>query len=903
MLKAWLGLLIVAVAARALVTGSVVDLGMPLMGWSAAVVAAGLGVGALTKRVPSLFDALVLAVGITARGMVAAGCVSVFGTGPFGWGLALVASLAVPAFMLGRFASVWIRGRSIVVALAWVTGELLVVFGVVASWPGVATGPVAALLAFLLTRGAADETADVAAAVDAASEDAAAPSERVAVAEPLSFGVLAAGLLGASLTLALLVMRRVMPGYTAPTVHATSEWIIALLVPAVVIAMFVAVLVGNPKSWSGRIARLAGGVGVAVALIVMFDASTSYQVNGHIALTRQLRGDTRAYAETFAWLRPWDLWVTSFIGYLAAGFGIVLGAVRGRASAGFALGAAVAFAGEAIVIPAAPVFGPTWMLLASVGLAGWSGVVGVFGIWGLLAAPIAAAGFWMRDDVHWSGYDEMRRPGELSAEAHVRSASTETLLFSSPLLGTTSPEGTLAYLQTSIGRKPLFPVYESAFEKFDAKVRQMEDEAKEGLMRRFGVRIAGVTAHPGHPALGEDGSVGRMLRLFGRAGEALIVGYGAELIGLDWSMVDGVAHVGVATPSADRDGTRMGDYLLVLADVTETKGLSERVEANVPFTLARAFETRGYDVVVVAPERPEWPGAGASLTVERLGAIRAALASGGRCLAWIDTMSLDAASLRARLAAFGTVFGERSVVLVEPRGLDAPFVVAIGWSDDEGDPHGDVLVPGTTRGVELSGLRTTLRSRDELDAHVILDGRAMVELAASAGAHSRDRFVVPSRFARTGWSAVASVYDTASRWAPDTVGSGTDALPKLMEALEQHASYSFHLAFVNQTVVENLGDIDWDAYDTEVALLIEAAQTNPKNSLVQFTIASLGEQLVVHSETTRFASLYEAVGAEAMESWRLQLLKAAALDHQLEPELAADAMARARELAGLDPLR
>lgn len=900
MLRAWLGIAVVAMAARGLYVGSVVDVGLANGGWAAAVIALGLGLGAFARRAPSVFDALALAIALFARGVLASGSLTVFGTGSAGLAIALAASLFPPAVLLGRFAAPLLAGRSASIVVGWLTSEALVLLGWTPSWPAAVTAPAIAALAFIVTRGLPDASPSVAAEDDAETDQAPA-------APPQAAGVAAALPLGVAITLALVAMQRVMPGYASPTVHADAEWVVALLVPAALVAALVAVLIGDPSSTGGRVVRFVGATGLAVALLfVVYDASIRYQINGHIALTRQLRAEAHALSRDVAhWIEPWDLWVTSFVGYLSLGLGVVLGGMRGRAYAALAVGAALAFAAEPAVLLREPVFGPAWLLIASAGFAVYAGVVGLVGPWGLLAAPVVAVSFWLRDDIHWVGYDEMRRPGELSAEAHTRSLALETQLFSSPRSGTTAAEGTLAYLQTSLGREPMFPVYETAFDAFDAKVKQMEDDSREGLERFFGVRYAGVTAHAGQPPVGADGSIGRMLRLFGVAGDALVIGLGAELVALDWATTDAAGDVLVATPSADRDASRFGDYLLVLDDVAQTEGLQAAVRPNVAFALADvADEGRSFDLVVVAPERAEWPGSGASSTRERLASVAATLAPGGRCLAWIDTTGLDARALRARVAAFGAVFGERGAVFVEPRGQEPPFLLGVGWIDEAGDPT-DVLAADASRGIELSGLRSTIRSRGELARHLLVDGAGLARLAADGPVHARGAFVTPGRFAPTGWAAVADIYDPAAQWAdlPVRAAGAPDAMPTLIESLVRHDAYSLHLEFVNQTIVENLGDVDWDAYDHEVEALVEAARLEPDNPLVHYVAASLGERLVVNGEFTRFGQLYEGLDAESLESWRLELLKAAALDGMTEPELAADAMDRARELAGLEPLR
>ena len=48
-----------------------------------------------------------------------------------------------------------------------------------------------------------------------------------------------------------------------------------------------------------------------------------------------------------------------------------------------------------------------------------------------------------------------------------------------------------------------------------------------------------------------------------------------------------------------------------------------------PVTAARAFDPASLDLVVVAPERVEWPGSGVVLSVEHLLLLRAALAEAG----------------------------------------------------------------------------------------------------------------------------------------------------------------------------------------------------------------------------------------------------------------------------------
>jgi len=120
----------------------------------------------------------------------------------------------------------------------------------------------------------------------------------------------------------------------------------------------------------------------------------------------------------------------------------------------------------------------------------------------------------------------------------------------------------------------------------------------------------------------------------------------------------------------------------------------------------------------------------------------------------------------------------------------------------------------------------------------------------------------------------------------------------LLEGLAIHASYDYRLEGLNETLLEIRPDIDWAAWEAEVACYERAASTDADSPLLRHALAALLEPLAVVGDWGRFAQAWQRCGAQRMASWRLALQEWWVQKGSLETEAAQAAAERAKRLFG-----
>lgn len=868
-----LAVAVVVILVHLLLAGSEVDLGPLLAPAAAALLLLGIGFGLLARsRIPFLSDTVALALLVPLRGPL---CDLVFALGPGGVPTAVVAatlSLVPVGFFLGRRASGLMRGGLAGPLSGVVLGEALVVLGAAGWLVAWIAGPLAAMTLALLAEWSGEEHAE--------------PGTERSAVHALPIGV-AIGLL-------VPAFARVVPAYAEPSLHAGADVRWALLVPALLVAWPASVLVGRGRGarWLGLIAGLL----LAGAILHNANSLGLYQnPMAHVGLTRSFRGYASQYGP---WVTEWGAWLLSFSGLVAAGLGLALGSVRARSLGWLTMGAALG-AGAQYWVSNDPIGGPFVLVLAAAGAAAVSAPLALLPRLGWLGLPLAVVPFLMVPVEERPGFDEVRRPGEFGVDAFHRTLGADVTLFMTPGLESNAVEGREASRLTFTDREPLFSLDEdgnfvsSLIEASHDHFGHEEEGEPLEPARYYGMRVGGRSVYAGHAPIGREGSLGRLTRVLSVPGRAFVTGFGAELLAADLYDAGQAEEMSVSSP------VPFGrQFTLLLLDHLGSSGWIAS-DVGDPVLVARAAEPGGFDTVVVSPTRDVWPGGRALASREHVARLSRLLAPGGRCLLWLDTHGVSVRALRSRIAAFAKVFGEHSAAFVEPRELDAPYVLLVGWRDADGRPDRDALAASLPWPDE-SGLRTRLAEVDDLGAILLRDGEGMLRAADEWPVASRAR-PVGSRLDDPGsWSSVRAAWHPRSSLAGVIEGSSERPhdVEELMAGLAVHTRYSFRLEGLNETLLEIKRDIDWALYDEEVAHYVRAAERDPEDPLLHLALAALLEPLAKVGDFGRFAEAFLSTGAREMKSWRLALLESWVQRESLEPEAAEAALQRARSLAG-----
>ncbi len=877
---------IAVVLVHGLLASAVLQAGLGVGVAAPAVFAVATGLGLLGRpRLHVLAYASALAVLHALRGpvaeLVAAGI-----SGETGTTIAAAVSLAPVGFVLGRLLGPLATGGPVVLALGACVGSLAVLAGVVSWLPGAFTG-LAAAGAFAGLSELGRERRH--------HRDAGADAEHPGW-EGVPFGF--------ALGVAWLTLRRVVPGYVTPPPHAGEEVFLALLLPALVVAWPAAVLASSEGT--GRVVRAVGLLAVGYGLWRLAGSLTLYQHSmPYVSTNTSLRQLAARWGPP---VTEWRAWLVVFSGLPAACLGVALGALRPTARGPLLLGLGAAFLSQAWILRESSL-GPQQLLVAAAGVAAVGALV-AWSRWAVLAVPVGVAAVLLFPEDTRSAYDAVRRVGEPAVESAERRLPADIAVFSSFGPDTAAVQARRVYGTTFTHRLPLGEARVLAGEPWAEHHGHAHDDEPappplladpsgdadllEPEVRHYGVRVAGVPAHPGHDPLGAEGSVGRLQRLFARRGRAFVTGVGAELVAAE--LVDAGLAEGVDVSSPMPFGDRPQRVLLALV---ESAGMSLPVRDD-PLRVIGAGTPASYATVVVAPEDSGWPGAGIVSAEESLAGLAALVAPGGRCLAWLETASLDARALAARVAAFGAVFGERSAAFVEPRGLDAPLVLLVGWVDDSGRPTAAELEASLPTS-DATGRRTRLAALSDLGALLVLDGAGVAEVASSSARLTRATPRPPAAFTSRGWAAVGALLGRSR--ALDTVVAGgprtAHELTAIVEGLALHDTYAFGAANLSSSMlVEIVDDVDWAAFDREVAAYARAAASDRQNPLLHHALASLLSPIAGVGDATRFVEVFEATDAASMESWRLAALEAHVRRTGLQEAEADAALARARRLAG-----
>ncbi|MDG2150414.1 MAG: hypothetical protein P8N09_12925 [Planctomycetota bacterium] len=879
-----LGTFFAVLLSHLLLNGSRMDQGLAVTVIAPATLGLSMGLGLLLRgQVHVLAYGLALTLLVPLRGPLVESMGALI-PGDSAAFLTTLVSLAPVGFVAGRMLSTLTRGSSLALAAGWALGELAVMSGALSVLVGFWSGLLFAVaFAFLAKRMPEPD----------ASEKEGTPWE----AMPFGF----------ALGIAWLILRRVAPGYSTPPAHAGSEVLLALLLPALVVAWPASVLATG--ALGRRLLRAVGFLAIGFALWKLAGSLELYKFSSkYVAVQLEIRQMAARWGGP---VTEWRSWLLVYCGLPAASFGLVLGCLGKRACAPFVLGLGLAVAAESWILTETAE-GPQQLLIGAAGVAALAALSGWRRV-ALIAVPAGLGAAALIPPSSVATYEGIRRVGELGVESWHRQQAADVEVFSSGGPDVSAQQARRIYTTTFSDREPLGEVLELRGESWaqghdhavdtdplpSPLLPSLDDEDgdadlnPEELKRYFGVRFAGVAAHPGHNPMGPEGSLGRLHRLLGVPGRSFVTGVGAEFVAAD--LLDAGLSTSMETSSALPLGLR--NQRVVFAMIN-SQGLGLDV-ADDPLAALRNALTESYSMVVMAPERAEWPGAGIVSTEGSLERAAQLLAPGGRCLLWLDTASMDAASLRSRLAAFGRVFGERSAAFLEMKELVAPHVLLLGWIDDEGQPRAQELLERLPMPDE-TGLRTRLWGLEDLGAMLLLDGEGMTQLAASTSAHSRAAPRWPSSFTGRGWEAVLGVVDGSRNLA--RVIAGSDAPPRdlsiVAEGLAAHGRYVYDLdPLGNAMLVEVLDDVDWAAFDRELALYARAAESDPENPLLHQALAALLGPLARSGDATRFAEAFQTVHAEQMQSWRLAALEAHVRRAGLQTVEAEAALERARQWA------
>jgi len=856
-----------------LLAGSEVDLGPLLAPASTALLLLGVGFGLLSRsRIPFLSDTVALALLVPLRGPL---CDLVFALGPGGVPTAAVAgalSLVPVGFFLGRRVAGLMCGGLSMPLLGVVLGELLVMCGAAGWATAWVAGPLAAMGLALL----ADWTGE---------EEDAPDVERPAIH---------ALFVGAAMGLLVPALARYVPAYVEPSSHAGQDVILALLVPALLVAWPASILVGRGRAlrWMGLLA------GVLLFAAILHTATRSlglYQnVMAHVSLTRQFRGYGSVYAP---FVTEWGVWLASFSGLAAAGLGLAFGGLRARSAGWLVSGVALGVASQYWVVHD-PVRGPFVLVLVAAAAAFASGLLAVLPRAGWVGVFILGTAFPVLP-TEGPGFDEVRRPGEFGVDAFRRTLAGDMTMFITPGPESNAVEGREAYRLTFTDREPLFSLDEaggfvSALVEASHDHAGLEEEGEpQAPAQYYGVRFGGYGVHEGHAPIGAEGSLGRLTRLLAVPGRAFVTGFGAELLAADLYDAGLSEEMSVSSPAPFGR-----QFTLLLLDHLRSSGWLATAVGD-PMLAVRGAEAGGFETVVLSPTRDVWPGGRALASREHFARLARLLAPGGRCLVWLDTEGVPERALRSRVAAFAQVFGESSAAFVEPRELDAPFVLLVGWRDDEGRPDRAKL-SARLPWPDETGLRTRLTDSDDLGALLLRDGEGMARAADEWPVASRSR-PVGARLAGAGsWAAVRAVWHPRSRLAGVIEGASEQPheVTELMAGLATHTRYGYQLEGLNETLLEIKRDVDWALHDEEVEHYVRAAERDRDDPLLHLALAALLEPLAKVGDFGRFAEAYLSTGAHEMQSWRLALLESWVQRESLEQEAAELALRRARSLLG-----
>jgi len=892
-----------------LLAGAEVDLGTLAPPGAAAVLLVGVGLGLLSRAQGKIrVDAIALTLLVPLRGPLSSLAFAVLPGGVVTLAAVALFTLLPTGAVLGRALRPCTQAHVAWVLFGVVLGELAVAFG--------ATGWLPAWLAGAL----------VAALLLALDWHARPREDREPAPERDVFATVSL-LMGASLGLLLIVLQRVAASYATPTPHHAFDATLVLLLPAALVLLPASLLA--TEGWPRRTLGAIGGLLLALAVThASFDVQIHDNSMAHVALSRQLHSRAviiasllpapvaRALDGAGRQVDVWA-WLLVFAGQLAAAGGVALGARRGRELGWMVLGA-----GLAAAAPYAALYWPAqatgMLLLLAATLAAATVPLSLFGPRGVLLAPLALAPIIVlggEEKVMWRvppEVESVRRVGEFGVDAFERTTRADVVLFLAPGRGANGLEGRQAFQASFTGVAPAFrfdehgapeatcvPEPEPAFgppaaaapaEPGDGAPAKPAPEPRNSR----GLRVGGVPLYVGDPPLGPEGSLARLTRLFAQKGAAFVTGLGAELLAADLHDADLAGAITVSSP------VPLGrSVLTVMLDDCGNSGW-QAGEVTEPVATARGEAPGSYATVLMAPGPADAPGVSALLTEDHLSRLAELLAPGGRCLVWVETDGLTSAALAARLGAFGSVFGSRSAAFVEPRGLDAPGVLLVGWRDADGAPSALELgerLPGS----DTTGRRVRLKTAGDLAALLVLDGPGLQALADHAATLSRGRPVRGSSFTRGGWAALAPLVDPEAKLSRVVAGAADGAGPSrhVLAGLVTHAEYDYDVEGLNNMMLEIKPDVDWTAWDREAAEYERAALADPDDPLLQLVLASLLEPLAVVGDYGRFADVYARSGGSNLPSWRLALQEWWVQKGSLEPAAAQAAAERARALAGI----
>jgi len=686
-------------------------------------------------------------------------------------------------------------------------------------------------------------------------------------------------------TLLWMALARHLPAYVEPSGPAGVESLLALLLPGLLVAVPARVVCSR----GGVMARGVQSLGLLALALAAWNLAQSLSLYAFPPLYAQRTWEWRGFAQTWApWLDEWRAWLLIFGGWSAAGFGLCLGGLGRRAAGPALLGVGLAVFAQEYVARGSG-FASQQVLVVAAGVAA-CGAVWPWQRRAWLLTPLALAALLLFPTERRDEWARVRRVGEMSATLAARTRPGEVLMFGTGGPDNISPDGRDAYRRSFTGdrRAHAHPLDEPA------SPAAFESEEPVSSIQFQGLRLAGLGLHEGVMPLGPEGSLGRLLRAFHRAGSALVLGHGAELLAADVLSLDPGRELAWSSdmPLGPRVTT------LLLTELGHTPDIGTRLEALQREELDAALDERAWDLVVSSPERALSPLSGRTLGLERLQRARASLTRGGRCLAFVEITDLDARALAGRLGAFGAVFGERSLAMLSLRELSAPTVVLVGWRDDAGCPDLGEL-RARLRCAQRTGTRPIVSTADDVAGLVVFNGRELASLGTTVALH-RDLRPLPAGRGPRGWTALAALERFAFDPAPALPGwpSAPAATWRLLAAMGAFAPHRFDVDRPTGSMsVQISADTDWEAFERLVDALAAVSVEAPGHPLLPVVVAALLEPLSVHAEYGRFADAWKRLHADALPGWRLPQALAHVAEAMQQEELATQAAERAKAWA------
>jgi len=272
-----------------------------------------------------------------------------------------------------------------------------------------------------------------------------------------------------------------------------------------------------------------------------------------------------------------------------------------------------------------------------------------------------------------------------------------------------------------------------------------------------------------------------------------------------------------------------------------------------------------FDNILLLPRFPKAAADRGRLSREIFGLVHDALGEAGTAWLFVDTTDIGPFGIAGVAAAFGDVFPQSSLWLLED-GLLPPYLLFIGLKGRDTLPGGPMAARIETMAAREGAARARFADFDDLSEYLIADRDGMQWLARKrGGAATAFRAVLSCGMTgkAPGWSAVddfAKLIPGASLENVCAKKSGVEewamqARRFLLGGLSIHGEYTF--------AIDEKNDLDWELFRAEVGLYAEAFRAFPETALGPRIVAALMPMLIDANELqVVFETIQDVAGAE-----------------------------------------